>query len=193
VFSLASVFNLVLSATVLRQPFDKRILLAGFMGTLGIALMFAPEMGGHGLTRSAEVGLLQSLVATLSFCLANIISSASQRRGIPVLSSTAWGMLYGIGYLTLLSLAMGNAFIIDGTFHYLFALVWLALVASVIAFSSYLTVLGRIGPARAGYMAVLFPVVALIVSTLYEGYTWTVLAVIGLILVSVGNLIALRK
>jgi len=75
---------------------------------------------------------------------------------------------------------------------YLGSLVYLALVASVIAFASYLRLLGRIGAAGAGYVTVLFPVVALTVSTLFEGYQWTPLAASGLLFVLGGNVLMLR-
>jgi drug/metabolite transporter (DMT)-like permease len=74
--------------------------------------------------------------------------------------------------------------------RYLGALVYLAVPGSVIAFTAYLTLVGRIGPERAAYCTVLFPFVALAVSTVFEGYRWSVLAVIGLALVALGNLVA---
>lgn len=193
VFSLASIINLILGALVLGHRIEPRVLAAGVVGVVGVIAMFAPEIAYHEFGWAGAQGLIASLGATLSFCTANIISSASQRRGVPVLSATAWGMLYGIGYLALLSLALGHAFILEWSARYLISLVWLALIASVVAFASYLTLLGRIGPARAGYMTVLFPVVALAVSTVFEGYQWTALSISGLALVMTGNLIALRR
>lgn len=193
VFSLASIFNVLLGAIFLRQAIEPHVVAAGLVGVIGVALMFAPEVIGHDIGWAATQGLIASVGATLSFCTANIISTASQRRGVRVIPATAWGMLYGVGYLTLLSLLLGHAFIVEWSARYLSSLVWLALVASVIAFASYLTLLGRIGPARAGYMSAMFPVVALAVSTVFEGYQWTPLAVLGLAMVMAGNVLALRR
>lgn len=193
VFSLASIFNVVLGAIFLRQPIEARAVAAGLIGVTGVALMFAPEVIGHDLGRGAVQGLIASVGATLSFCTANMISSASQRRGVAVIPATAWGMLYGVGYLALLSLLLGHAFIIEWSTRYLASLLWLAIAASVIAFASYLTLLGRIGPARAGYMSAVFPVVALAISTVFEGYQWTPLAVLGLSLVLAGNVLSLHR
>ena len=192
VFSIASLFNLVLSAIFMGQPIRMRMLLAGFVGLAGVMLMFAPEIAGHDLSWKAIAGLGMSLLATLCFCSGNIISALVQRRGIPVLSSSAWGMLYGAGILLAISLVRGHAFIVEWTFTYLASLLWLAVVASVIAFTAFLTLVGRIGAPRAGYMTILFPVVALFVSTIVEGYRWTPLAVAGLFLVITGNLLVLR-
>ncbi len=62
---------------------------------------------------------------------------------------------------------------------------------TTVAFGCYLTLLGRIGPARAAYATVLFPIIALMLSTAFEGYRWTVEAFAGVALVLSGNLLVL--
>lgn len=192
VFSIASIFNLVLSAIFIGQRIRLPMVLAGIVGLVGVMLMFAPEIIGHELSRSALAGLGISILATFIFCCGNIVSAAAQRRGIPVLSSSAWGMLYGSGILLVIALARGQPLIIEWNFRYLASLAWLAVVASVIAFAAFLTLIGRTSAARAGYVTILFPVVALAVSTVVEGYQWTPLAVLGLAFVIAGNLMVLR-
>lgn len=193
VFSLASVVNLFLGVVFLGQRLDGRIVLGGVAGALGVGAMFAPQILGTGFDHAGLVGLGLCVLGTLSFCLGNMVAAASQRRGVPVLSANAWGMAYGVLFLALLSLVRGHAFIVEPTVVYLGSLVWLAVTASVIAFACYLTLLSRIGAARAGYTTVLFPVVALALSTVFEGYRWTPLAVAGLVLVLAGNVLVLRR
>ena len=132
------------------------------------------------------------LIGTLFFCTGNMVSAACQKRDIPVLASTSWGMLYGAFYLAIFSFVVDHEFIIEPTSKYLLGLVWLALVSSVMTFASYLWLVGRIGPSRAGYATVVFPVFALLISTFFESYTWSNLAFIGLGLVICGNVIMLR-
>ena len=122
-----------------------------------------------------------------------MISVANQRRGIPTGSATTWGMVYGALFLLLLSLLRGQSFMVEPTLRYLGSLAWLALVASVVAFAAYITLLSRVGADRAGYSTVLYPVVALAISTVVEGYVWTAPAFIGLALVILGNLLMLTK
>ena len=133
------------------------------------------------------------ILGTLSFCLGNMISASNQRAGIPVTPATTWGMAYGTLFLGLFALLKGNSFAIDYSFTYLGSLIYLAIIASVVAFGSYLTLLGRIGSARTGYATVIFPVVALTVSTIFEGYQWTGVAFAGLLLVMTGNVLMLRR
>jgi drug/metabolite transporter (DMT)-like permease len=64
-------------------------------------------------------------------------------------------------------------------------------VSTVVAFAAYLTLLGRIGAARAGYSTVMFPVFALLISTVFEGYAWTPYAIAGLALVAIGNVLVI--
>ena len=90
------------------------------------------------------------------------------------------------------SLINGNEFIIEPTQKYIFGLFWLALVSSVMTFAAYLSLIGRIGASRAGYATVIFPVFALLISTIFESYSWNALAFIGLALVICGNIIMIR-
>ena len=57
----------------------------------------------------------------------------------------------------------------------------------MIAFTAYLTLIGRIGASRSGYVVLVSPIIALILSTLFEDYRWTVLGAIGAVLILVGN------
>jgi drug/metabolite transporter (DMT)-like permease len=192
IFSTASMFNLFLGLVLFGQRPNMVALAAGFLGFAGIGLMFWPKLAGAEFNAGAAIGLAFCVGGTLSFCLGNMLSADTQRRGIGVTPATAWGMVYGMVFLGAFSALAGREFVIDWSARYLGGLVYLAVVASVIAFASYLTLLGRIGSARAGYATVMFPVVALSLSTIFEGYQWTPLAAAGLVCVLGGNLMMLR-
>lgn len=192
VFSLVSILNLLLGAAFLGQPIMPRVAVGGVLGAAGIALLYSPQIAG-GFERGALVGLAFCLAGTLSFCAGNLVSTAIQRRGVPLLAATAWGMTYGVAALAAIVLVRGQPLIVEWTPRYLGATLYLALFASVVAFASYLTLLRRIGAARAGYATVLFPIVALAVSTLVEGYRWTLAAILGAALALAGNVLVLRR
>ena len=193
VFSLASVFNMLLAAAFFGQRPDGRRIFAAVLGFAGVGLMFAPQLMGANLSGPAFYGLLLCIGGTISFCLGNMVSLTNQRRGIPIAAATTWGMAWGTLFLLVFSLARGQTFTIEPTWHYLGALAWLATFASVLAFAAYMTLLRRIGPARAGYSTVLYPVVALAISTVVEDYIWTPAALVGLASVIVGNLVMLSR
>lgn len=193
VFSLASIFNLLLGALLLKQRIEPQVALGAMIGAAGIGFLFWPEIAGAGFDTGALGGLALCVAGTLCFCLGNMISTVVQRRGIPLLSAVTWGMTYGVVIMGAVSLARGHAFIVEPTAKYLVSLVALALGASVVAFACYLTLLRRIGAARAGYATVLFPIIALAISTVFEGYVWTPLAMLGVALALAGNVLVLRR
>ena len=63
----------------------------------------------------------------------------------------------------------------------------------MVAFVTYLTLVKRIGAGRAGYSSVVIPVIAMGTSTVFEGYRWTALALLGMALVVAGNVLVLRR
>jgi len=193
VFSLASVINLLMGFLIFRQKISGRVFFGGLLGFTGVAAMFWPKIAGTDFDAGAAVGLGLCIAGTTFFCTGNMLSSAIQRRGVSVLPATAWGMVWGCIFLLAAILIARLPFAFEASAAYVVSLLWLAIVSSVAAFWAYLTLLGRIGAARAGYSTVMFPVFALAISTVVEDYRWTVPAVIGLALVLAGNLFVLRR
>ena len=121
-----------------------------------------------------------------------MVSQAAQARKIPIVQSNAWGMLYGALLTAALAGVEGHAFNFEFSTSYVISLAYLAVFGSIIAFGAYLTLLGRIGAHKAGYIMVMFPVVALILSTLFEGLVLTPSVAIGTALVLLGNLFVME-
>ena len=133
------------------------------------------------------------LVATWFASIGNIISARNQRKAIPVIHTNAWGMAYGAAIMAIYALLSGVPFSYDPTFSYSASLLYLSVFGSILAFGCYLTLVGRIGADKAAYVAVLFPVIALGLSTLFEDYQWTLRALFGFGLVLFGNYIVLSR
>ena len=186
--SMSSLINVGLVAA-----FNRRAPLmqvgAALTGLAGLALVFLPELQ---VSSTVLTSMAFGLAGTISFCIGNMMSSASQRRGIHVLASTSWGMLYGTGFMVLVALVRGRDFIMDPTVTYLGSLAWLVIVSSVMTFACYLSLIGRIGPGRAAYATVVFPIFALLISARYEGYEWSLLSLAGMVLVIIGNMMMIR-
>jgi drug/metabolite transporter (DMT)-like permease len=192
VFSLASIGNVALGSLIFGTRIERRVVIGGAFGVAGMAMMFAPELGGMRLDVAALIGLALSLAGTLCFCVGNMLSLAAQRKRMPVFATIGWSMLYGVALMVLFAAVRGDRFAVDWSASYLGGLLYLSVIGSFLAFGVYFTLLGRIGAARAGYTTVMYPVVALIVSTFAENYRWTLLAVLGLAAVLTGNLLVLR-
>jgi len=162
---------------------------AALIGLAGLGLVFLPELR---LSSTVLTAMAFGFGGTISFCIGNMQSSASQGRGVPVLASTGWGMIYGTVFMALVALVRGHDFIIDPSVTYFGSLGWLIVISSVMTFACYLSLIGRIGPGRAAYTTVVFPIFALLISARYEGYEWTLPSLAGMGLVMVGNLMMIR-
>jgi drug/metabolite transporter (DMT)-like permease len=193
VFSLIIVFNVALAGIFLGDPIRPRVVLGGVFGIFGLALVFLPELSSLDLSGSRALGLGLSLAGTASASIGNIVAARNQRNGLPIVQTNAYGMAYGGGFTLIVALARGASFGFEPTFSYIASLAYLAVFGSVIAFGGYLTILSRIGPDRAAYITVIFPIVALILSTLFEGLRWELTAGFGVTLVIIGNAIALTR
>lgn len=191
VMSTASIMTMLLNAVWLRQPPQTLVMLGAAMGACGIAVIFWPELAGLASGNGSALGLALSAAATLSFSAGAIIAGRNQAAGLSVRGTSAWAMFYGVALLTAFSLVRGIEFTFDPRFPYVASLMALTILSTIIAFACYFALLGRIGSDRAAYATVLFPVVALTLSTLFEGYQWTNMALIGVALTLAGNALVL--
>lgn len=190
VFSTAPLFNAVNGRVFLGRTLQPSAIAGAVLGLAGILFLFAPEMLRHSADRTMWLGLAVALVGTMCFSAGNLLSSRMQAMGLHPMVTNFWAMAIGASVLTVGSLAAGLSFKPELTVRYLGALAYLAVPGSVIGFTTYLMLVGRMGPERAAYCTVLFPFVALAASTVFEGYQWSTPAVVGLLLVVAGNLIA---
>jgi drug/metabolite transporter (DMT)-like permease len=105
----------------------------------------------------------------------------------------AWSMFYGGLFALAIALALGRPIAFDLSPAYLLSLLYLAFVGSVAAFACWLTLIGRIGPARASYVGVMVPVAALLISMLFENLAWNPLMAAGMLVSVAGNVLVLRN
>ena len=169
-----------------------RTLVAAAMGVTGVALLFLPELSAARQGGSAAMGITIALVATVFAAVGNLIAVRNHRAGLPTLPVTAWGMLYGSLISFAFAAIMGVTWTFERTAGYVLSLAYLALFGSVFAFGAYLTLLKRVGAGPSSFVAVATPVIALALSTLFEGYRWTWVSAAGLVLAVFGNWLALR-
>ena len=193
IFSTMTVMNILNGALFLSRRVEWRIILGSGFGLTGICLVFWPEVIALGKAHNIFLAVLLGVIATYFASLGSIISVRNQKSGIQVISGNAFGMLYGTALMTLYALISGVHFNFDPSFGYLGSLMYLSVFGSALAFTLYLTLVGQIGPEKAAYATVLFPIVALTLSTLFENYRWSHLAGIGVLLVLVGNMIVLTN
>lgn len=193
IFSMAVLYNAINSFIFFGQRPPARFWTAAALGLVGIITLFWDDLLASGWSASLLTGIGLSALGTYGFSLGNMISMRHQRRGLETMTTNAWAMLYGTLVMGCIALFRGDSFVPEWTVSYLGALVYLALFGSVIAFGAYFTLVGRIGPGKAAYSTLLFPLVALSISTVYEGYVWHVNGIVGLVLILGGNMVMFTK
>ena len=193
VFSTSTLWNVLLARLIHGRRLASQVVGGGIVGLAGLLFLFWPQISGHAGDVGTLIGLVWALGGTLCFSSGNLLSAALQARGLQPAQTNAWGMTFGTLLLLGYCLLADVPFVFDPSPRYTAALLYLAIPGSVIAFTAYLTLVGRLGPERAAYSTVLFPVVALNVSAVFEDYHWTAPALVGLVLVMVGNVLVFRK
>lgn len=193
IFSMAVLFNALNSLLFFGQRPHANVLPAAVLGVGGIIALFWQDLTATQLAPSLLMGIGLSMLGTYGFSLGNMISARHQRRGLEILSTNSYAMLYGALIMGAISLASGDSFMPELTLRYLGSLIYLAIFGSVIGFGAYFTLVGRIGASQAAYATLLFPLVALTLSTWYEGYVWHANAVIGLLMILLGNYVMFAR
>ena len=198
IFSTVIVMNIINGAIFLKKPVQGIVLFGALIGLLGITLVFWHEIeASQAVSEQASEKVLKGLgiglVATLFASLGNILSARNQAHKLPVLQTNAFGMAYGAMFMVVYALVSGVPIVFEWTASYVGSLLYLSIFGSIIAFGAYLTLVGRIGADRAAYATVLFPLVALVISSIYENFQWTPLALVGVALVLIGNVIVVGR
>ena len=138
-----------------------------------------------------QIGLLIALAGAYMASVGNVVSTRHAKQGVPVTQANAFGMAYG-GVLTLcIHFLMGGTLTMDWSVGYLGPMLYLTVFGSIAAFGCYMLLISRVGAEYAAYVTLLMPLIALVLSTLFEGYHWTANASVGVALVLAGNLIIL--
>ena len=169
-----------------------RVLFGSLLGVAGILTLFMPQVGELTMTDTVLHGSVLAVLGAVVASFGNMVSQAAQKRSLPIIQSNAWGMFYGAILTGIVALFEGHPFVFEFSIGYVASLAYLTIFGSIVAFGAYLTLLGRIGAHKAGYAMVTFPVIALILSMLFEGLKLDATIVTGTALVLAGNLLVLR-
>ena len=193
IFSLLVFFNIINGRIFLNRAISAKTMLGGVMGMLGVGMLFYPEIIKYSSSERALTGFAMAILSVLIASLGNITATRNGQTGLSVWSINAWSMLYGSLILSIIALLNGVEFTYESTFEYTASLVYLSVFGTVLVFGAYIKLLVSIGPERAAFTSLIIPFVAIALSTVFEDYQWTPLAVIGFLVVIIGNFIVVRR
>jgi drug/metabolite transporter (DMT)-like permease len=193
-FALLLVPNALLSALFLGQRTTLRFAIGSLIGLTGVGLMVARDLVMPGADPAAILlGLALAFGGVLSASVANVMQASPLGRSLPLEGGLAWSMAYGGVFNAIIAWWLAGPPVIDWSPAYLAGVAYLGIVASAVAFSLYYALIRGLGAGKAAYNGVVVPVVAMALSTVFEAYVWTPLAVAGGALAMVGLVVALRS
>ncbi|MCJ8507799.1 DMT family transporter [Rhizobium lemnae] len=192
VFSLATVYNAVNARIFFGDPIKSRALVAAALGVAGLCLLFGPDVF-LAVKPDSWKGIALSALGTLFFSFGNMASRRNSAAGLSPITANAWGMTYGSLALLFLVAVTQTPVVAPPDRIYIAALIYLSAIGSVVGFTTYLMLVSRLGSQKAAYATVLFPVVALTLSSIFEDYHWTWPGVFGLCLTLAGNTVMFAK
>ncbi|MBC7803816.1 MAG: EamA family transporter [Candidatus Parcubacteria bacterium] len=192
-YSASPLLSLVGMRLFFGQAVTARMALGSALGIGGIVLVFWPEFERLSQSRDVAQGALFTLLAVLCSTAGGLMAHRNHERKLVGWPTMAWSMGYGGVFALVVALALDRRLALDVSPGYLVSLVYLALFGSVLTFGAWLTLLGRVGPARASYVGVMVPIVALLISTLFEGLPWHPLMAAGIAVSVAGNVLVLRN
>ncbi len=187
-FSSIVICNALFERVFFGTAVDGRLVGAVIIGLTGITMIFWPEVESISFEDKTVIGIVFVLASVVIASLGNMTAVLNNtRRELPIVAVNAHAMAFAALLSFVIALLLGREITISFERGYVISLLYLAVFGSAIAFGCYLALLKRIGPARAAYSSVLYPVVALAMSTLIEGYRWTAIAAVGIMLTLAGN------
>lgn len=192
VFALLFVPNALFSRLFLRQKISGRFFIGSGLSIIGIALLFVNEARGDERDLvSTLTGIAFTLAGVLSASTANVLQATERARAQPMASLLAWGMVFGSIVNGSFAWITTGPPVVDMRLGYFLGIAYLGIIGSALAFTLYFGMIRLIGPAKAAYSSVTIPVVAMLISTIFEGYHWTPLAVAGCVTALSGLAVAL--
>ena len=191
-FASMALMNLIMFRVVERQTAARPVWIGAGLGGVGVVVISGGELIGADLGPVGMVGIAMALGASVASTAGNYFAWKGQGRGTNVLPGTAWAMAYGVAGLGLVGLLTGVQWTIDLSPAYIGSLLYLSIFGSVVAFGLYLNLGRSHGYTLASYIGALTPVIATVISLVFEGarFQWTALA--GLILVIAGQVLVIR-
>lgn len=192
-FALLVVPNAVLGRILLGQRITGAFVLGSAIAALGVALLFAHEWRSSPATlEEVLLGAGLTVGGILSASIANITQAMDGAKKQPFLALLAWSMAIGVAINTVYALAMDGLPQFDMRPSYSLGILYLGLAGSVVTFPLYYGLVRKVGAGQAAYSSVIVPIVAMVLSTLFEGFQWGALPAAGAIITLIGMVVAMR-
>ena len=193
VFSTVVLMNIIGEAFYFKKKPSLKTLIGATIGMLGIIIIFNNEILNFDLENGTHIGLFLALIGTFCASTGNMVYQRNLNNNFPLMQTLAYAMLYGSLITFSITQIKGTELLFEYSFDYIASLAYLTIIGSIFAFIFYLKLLENVGPGRAGYVGVVMPVLALLISTIFEGMMWQIDLIIGLPILIIGAALVINQ
>ena len=193
VFSTVVIMNIVGETFYFKKKPSLKTLIGASIGMLGILIIFNDEIFNFSFNEGTHIGLFLALIGTFSASTGNMVHQRNLNNNFPPIQTIAYAMFYGSIVTLVISKFRGAELLFEISFSYISSLLYLSIFGSIFAFVSYLKLLEKVGPGRAGYVGVVMPVLALIISTIFENLEWQYDLIMGLPILIIGAVLVINQ
>ena len=193
VFSTVVMMNIIGEAFYFKKKPTLKTLIGATIGMIGIIIIFKDEIFNFSLSDDTHIGLFLALLGTLCASTGNMIHQRNLNNNFPLIQTIAYAMLYGSLITLLITQIRGTELLFEYSVSYIASLAYLSIIGSIFAFIFYLRLLEKVGAGRAGYVGVVMPVLALLISTLFENLEWQIDLILGLPILLAGAVLVINQ
>ncbi|MBL7546189.1 MAG: EamA family transporter [Bdellovibrionaceae bacterium] len=185
-------FNIVFSWFFFKSQISRQVLFGSLLGGLGILLIFKNDLI-HTSSSNELFGLSLGLLAALSASIGNMVSVRNIRAGINIRAAISFAMLYGTLFTLFMIGILKAPWSLPTSTSFVSSLAYLSIFGTVVAFTAYNTLLKTLGADKAAYTTIISPVLAILLSYLFENLHLYPEMLFGIALCLLGNISVLYK
>ncbi len=191
-FALLMVPNAIFARVFIGERVQGGFIGGSLVAIAGVALLLVHEWNAAPLGGNVLLGIALAVGGMLAASLANVVQANPTGRGVPMVSLLSWAMLYGTCFDLVYALATEGPPQVPTAWQFWAGTAYLAIIGSVVTFPLHYNLVREIGAGRTAYNAIVTVCVAMLLSTLFEGFVWDALSAGGMALALLGMGLALR-
>lgn len=192
-FALLMVPNAIFARVFIGERVQGGFIGGSLVAIAGVSLLLVHEWNAAPLGGNVALGIVLAVGGMLAASIANVVQANPTGRGVPMVSFLAWAMVYGTSFDLVYALATDGLPVVPTGWQFWAGTAYLAIIGSVVTFPLHYNLVREIGAGRTAYNAIVTVCVAMLLSTLFEGFVWDALSASGMALALLGMGLALRS
>ncbi len=191
-FALLMVPNAIFARAFIGEKVAGGFVGGSLVAIAGVAMLLVHEWNAAPLGGNVGLGIVLAVGGMLAASIANVVQANPTGRGVPMVSLLAWAMLYGTIFDLGYALVTVGPPVLPSGWQFWAGTAYLAIIGSVVTFPLHYNLVRQIGAGKTAYNGIVTVCVAMLLSTLFEGYRWNLLTASGAALALLGMGLALR-